>query len=502
MTDAELGHLVVRAREGDQQALSRVAEECRPWAVSLARWWTPDPDSAQDLAAEALLRAITRLPQLRDPARFRNWLASIIRSLGLRVCQRPLPRPMSPSRLSALAASSGESSCLILDLRAALARLPAASREALLLSAADGLSYSQIGATLGLPLASIRSRLYRARVFLRKELGHMAPQSLERWLRLDRPPTEFRRRVQALAEQLSQALPPGVERVTRPFSARFLDSLHRALPPALRRRVRDADNPVMIACLPVALQRRLSRSLYRLWEVSLRAAALKPPYLSAFQDVVVRADASSMVFWRLPSGRRSREWGTAYRAPRSWTRVTLPQDTGAALALAGKQGARIERMASDLARLLPPQVVRLLPGGPDEASLGRWARIRLASFAAFPRTLPKCIREQMGTGHYLRVSDLPKRSQDHLLHALHLLWAEGLLCSIAKPVVLRDLGGSVVFSRPPTKRSRGCIAAVHARGLGGFFVGDPPRRHFCWPPRKYHPPASTRKAQPQSRPCG
>lgn len=58
---------------------------------------------------------------------------------------------------------------------AAIARLPAESREAIRL-AGGGLDYAAIAARLGLPIGTVRSRLHRARRLLQAFLRHHAPE--------------------------------------------------------------------------------------------------------------------------------------------------------------------------------------------------------------------------------------------------------------------------------------------------------------------------------------
>jgi RNA polymerase sigma-70 factor (ECF subfamily) len=60
-------------------------------------------------------------------------------------------------------------------LAAALARLPASQRDALLLFAWAGLPYEQVAAATGVPLGTVQSRISRARASLRRALADLGP---------------------------------------------------------------------------------------------------------------------------------------------------------------------------------------------------------------------------------------------------------------------------------------------------------------------------------------
>ena len=80
--DEREASLVERARTGDREACSRLF--AGSWGIVFA-WmlgFTRDRVEAEDLTQQASLRAFTRLPQLRDPARFLPWLRKIARSVA------------------------------------------------------------------------------------------------------------------------------------------------------------------------------------------------------------------------------------------------------------------------------------------------------------------------------------------------------------------------------------------------------------------------------------
>ena len=57
------------------------------------------------------------------------------------------------------------------EMAGALAGLPAGQRDVLLLVAWQGLEYEEVARALGVPVGTVRSRLYRARTRLKKSLG-------------------------------------------------------------------------------------------------------------------------------------------------------------------------------------------------------------------------------------------------------------------------------------------------------------------------------------------
>ncbi|HLZ25183.1 MAG TPA: sigma-70 family RNA polymerase sigma factor [Ktedonobacterales bacterium] len=141
---------------------------------------------AEDAAQEAVLRAWRKRETLRDPAAFRPWLLQI----AVNVCREwqrggygkhlranlPLTADHA-DLLGTLDADPGDSGfALALDLRQAINELAPELRMAVVLRYYAGMDASEIGAALGVPPPTIRTRLRRALTLLRERLrdsGHL-----------------------------------------------------------------------------------------------------------------------------------------------------------------------------------------------------------------------------------------------------------------------------------------------------------------------------------------
>jgi RNA polymerase sigma-70 factor (ECF subfamily) len=145
-------------------------------AYGFARWLSRDPVLAQDVAQEAMLRALRYFHSFRGEAA-RPWLLRIVRNTwsDLRARNGATDRPLEEAEDRPADGPDPEQSALAGDRRrqvaAALAALPVDAREILVLREIEDLSYKQIAAVIDVPVGTVMSRLARARERLAVELG-------------------------------------------------------------------------------------------------------------------------------------------------------------------------------------------------------------------------------------------------------------------------------------------------------------------------------------------
>ena len=136
---------------------------------------------AEDLTQETFVRVFQALPTFR-PGTFEGWLHRITTNLFLDMARRrrrtsPLALP-DDDRLAAPSPGPDQAYLerhLDADIQHALDGLPATFRAAVVLHDLEQLPYQEIALILGVPVATVGTRIHRGRVLLRAALAHRAP---------------------------------------------------------------------------------------------------------------------------------------------------------------------------------------------------------------------------------------------------------------------------------------------------------------------------------------
>lgn len=152
-----------------EDALARESD----WLRALARRLVRDPNEADDLRQATLLEALERPP--RDGTRLRGWLGAVLRN-RLRQERRSGSRREFRERRAALGAEAPDPSDVVAraatfrELANRVVELDEPFRTAVLLRFYDDLPPRRIAERMGVPVATVRSRIRRGLERLRSEL--------------------------------------------------------------------------------------------------------------------------------------------------------------------------------------------------------------------------------------------------------------------------------------------------------------------------------------------
>lgn len=161
---------------------------------------TGDAAMAEDLVQDTMLKAYRSWQQYRPGTNAKGWLLTILRNTFINAYRRrklepvamdlDVAEPHAIDRTVAEADPEGNFFAQIIDQKVieAIDALPEDFREVLILSDIEQLTYAEIAAAVGVPIGTVKSRLFRARQQLQRslyshavEMGYIKPKAaLER----------------------------------------------------------------------------------------------------------------------------------------------------------------------------------------------------------------------------------------------------------------------------------------------------------------------------------
>jgi RNA polymerase sigma-70 factor (ECF subfamily) len=171
----ETRRLVEQARRGDAGAFERLVREFYRAAYATAVARTGNAMDAEDVVQESFMTALERLDEC-DPDRFGAWLLTIVRNRAHNVRERERVRAAEP--IDTVTPASSERTDRAVQqhelgaaLTKALATLPEAQRDVVLLHDLEGWKHREIAKSLGISEVMARQHLFQARKALRAALG-------------------------------------------------------------------------------------------------------------------------------------------------------------------------------------------------------------------------------------------------------------------------------------------------------------------------------------------
>ncbi|RCG27038.1 RNA polymerase subunit sigma [Sphaerisporangium album] len=173
--DRRLTVLALAAREGRPADIEAFARAIYPDVQRFTTYLT-DPQAAEDLTQETLVRVLGSLPRFAGRSSARTWLLSIVRRVVVDRFRTAAVRPviadvpdwqLAAERRQLRDLPGAEDGVALADL---LDKVPPDRRQAFVLTQLAGLPYAEAADLIGCPIGTVRSRVARARAQLMASL--------------------------------------------------------------------------------------------------------------------------------------------------------------------------------------------------------------------------------------------------------------------------------------------------------------------------------------------
>ena len=164
--------LACAAQRGEKEALQQLLTHNWAWLKGLVYSILGDADDVDDVLQDICVRVITKIDTLREPERFRPWLAVLARRQALRHRQRQARKNNDGGVNPTLLGCDEETPRLTDEIERkeqceqileALRSLPEKYREVFMLQYGSDLTYAEITEILDVPITTVQIRLVRAR---------------------------------------------------------------------------------------------------------------------------------------------------------------------------------------------------------------------------------------------------------------------------------------------------------------------------------------------------
>lgn len=165
--------LAAAAAKGDLDAFADLVRRHQGFVFGAVNRVVKDVTWSEDITQEVFIRAYRGIRDFRGESAVRSWLYRIATNLALNAVTRQREQaignlPDTPTLLGP--AQLVEASAMAEAMQKAIAELPPEWQEPLLLRQREDCSYEEIAERLGIPLNTVRTRIFRARQALQTQL--------------------------------------------------------------------------------------------------------------------------------------------------------------------------------------------------------------------------------------------------------------------------------------------------------------------------------------------
>jgi RNA polymerase sigma factor (sigma-70 family) len=178
------GRLAELAATGQDRAFEVLVNRHRSELMRHCRRLRLSDGTAEDVVQQALMSAwaaLRRGSQVREP---RAWLHQIVHHAALRAIAASEPQDELSDTLAGPGSLESwvETRATVHQTLSSIAALPAQQRDALLGTAADGMSHDQVAQIMGVTPQAVRGLVYRARMTMRASMAAIFPAPLVNWM--------------------------------------------------------------------------------------------------------------------------------------------------------------------------------------------------------------------------------------------------------------------------------------------------------------------------------
>lgn len=162
--------LIAKTRKGDVEAYNLLISRWEKRVFNYLYRLVSNREDAFDLSQEVFLKAYQNIRKLDDTSRFGPWLFRIAHNEAYSLFRKKRPE-VDISELPERPKGQAFPMEMSLAVTAALDRLTAEQKEAVLLKVYQGFKFDEMAEILAIPVSTIKSRVYTALEVLKAELA-------------------------------------------------------------------------------------------------------------------------------------------------------------------------------------------------------------------------------------------------------------------------------------------------------------------------------------------
>ena len=178
---------IAAVRGGDQKAFGDLVLKYQDRLFNSLTQLMGSPEDAQDITQEALVQAYLKLDTFQGNSAFYTWLYRIAFNLAMSHARKRRPIAIgegsdhAPGRPEPVDHQQTPQEQMVTQeqidsVQSAIASLASEHREIVVLREIEGFDYEQIASVLDIPIGTVRSRLFRARMQLKSMLATATDQ--------------------------------------------------------------------------------------------------------------------------------------------------------------------------------------------------------------------------------------------------------------------------------------------------------------------------------------